>query len=154
MKEKKIHDPTSMHEVAIVYKRPLFDTMPHITNSEDVNSIIKEVVDLNTLDLKEFFWVLLLNNGNRVLGIAEIGRGDTKAVTVNVKEIFQLVIKTNAVGLVLCHNHPSGILKPSEADKAMTKKIKEASKLFSVSLLDHVIITSEDYYSFVDGGLI
>lgn len=154
MKNLKIGDLSCMCEVSITYKRPLFDKMPHIKSSEDANDIIKGAIDLDCLDYKEFFWVLLLNNSKRVLGISEIGKGDTQGVVVNIKEIFQLVLRTNATAIIICHNHPSGNLVASKNDRTMTTKVKEISKLFSISLVDHLIITSENYYSFAEEGLL
>ena len=144
-----------IHEVAVIYKRPLLNTMKLITCSNDINSFLREVIDINTLDLKEYFWVILLNNSNRILCFSEIGKGDTTGVVVNIKEIFQLAIKTNSTSLVIvCHNHPSGTLSASQLDRKITKKIKSASELFSMRLLDHIIITSESYYSFADNEIL
>jgi len=152
MKNKKILSRTSMHEVGIVYKRPLFDDMPHISNSEDVYSLMKNIIDMDTLDYKEHFWVILLNNSNRVLGCSEIARGNTTGVFVNTKEILHLALMSNSTSIILCHNHPSGTLKPSCSDKKITKKIESITKLFDINVLDHIIITSEFYYSFADEG--
>ena len=154
MKKKNVRNRNSMNEVSIVYKRPLLDEMPNVKSSIDADEILKNVIDLDTLDYKEFFWVLLLNNCNSVLGFAEIGKGDTKGVIVNVKEIFQLTLTSNATSIILCHNHPSGKLKASISDKNITSKVKEIAELFSVTLLDHLILTSESYYSFADNGIL
>ncbi|MFY0602717.1 MAG: JAB domain-containing protein [Flavobacteriaceae bacterium] len=143
-----------MHEVGIVYKRPLFDSMPHIKSQFDAYEILMEIIDKDTIDHKEFFWVLLLNQSNRLLGYSEIGKGDTKVVVVNVKEIFQLVVKMNASAILLCHNHPSGNLKASKQDIELTNKVKKACDLFSVSLLDHLILTSEYFSAFSEEGLL
>lgn len=152
MRTTEIRNENRMHEVAIVYKRPVFDSMPQISNSQDAYEIIKKFIDTETIDLKEFFWVLLLNRCNRVLGYSEIGKGDTHAVIVNVKEIFQLVLKTNASAIILCHNHPSGNLNKSKTDEELTEKINIIGQLFSITLLDHIIITSEGFYSFSKNG--
>jgi DNA repair protein RadC len=78
--------------------------------------------------------------------------GSTSGTTVNLKEIFQLVLKTNAVAIILCHNHPSGNLKPSNADIALTKRIKSLADVVDIAVLDHIILTSEGYYSLSDEG--
>lgn len=151
MEAKKI-DSKKMYEVGIVYKRPLFDTMPMIKNSSDAHTVLSKLIDYDLVDFKEYFWVLLLTKSNRVLGFSQIGMGDTASVVVNIKEIFQLALKTNACGLILCHNHPSGNLTSSKPDRTLTEKIKIAGKIFSIDLVDHIIITSEGFYSLADNG--
>lgn len=143
---------TTMHEVSIVYRRPLFDTLPKIRQSKSAYAILKTCIDEETIDFKEFFWVLLLNNNNRVLGFSEIGRGDISGVIVNVREIFQLALTTNAKAIILAHNHPSGSLTPSQADIGITERVHRIGEFMSISLLDHLIITSEYYVSFADEG--
>lgn len=154
MNNTKLHNRSSMHEVGIVYKRPLLDDMPLVNSSEDAYNVLRTVIDDETIDHKEYFWLLLMNNANRALGFAEIGKGDVRGVVVNTKEIFQLAINVNAAGIIVSHNHPSGTLKPSQRDKDITKKVQVIGELFSVNLLDHIIITSEGYYSFSDEGLL
>ena len=151
MKQKNVSTQLlSCSEVEIHYKRPLFQNMIHIKSSEDVDKTIKQFINPKRIDLKEFFWVVLLTNANRVLGISEIGAGTVKGVVSNFHEIFQLILLTNAVAFCVIHNHPSGNLKPSEKDKSITKKLQKIAKLFDVTFLDHLIITSEGYYSFSD----
>ena len=144
----------SSSEIQIHYKRPLFSAMRYISCAEDVNSILVDFVDLTRIDLKEFFWVLLLNHANRLLGVSEISIGNLSGVAVNVKEIFQLTLLTNASSVIVAHNHPSGNLKPSNRDREITKKIKSGLSVLDVSLLDHLIISSESFYSFVHEGLL
>ncbi len=141
-----------MHEVKITYVRPVYHSMPTIKCSKDVDAVLRNFVDLETLDLKEFFWVLLLTNGNKVLCISEISKGETTGTVVNLKEIFQLALKANATGIILCHNHPSGKLRPSKKDHKITEKINVLAAFHSFELLDHLIISSEGYYSFLDEG--
>ncbi|AUP79126.1 JAB domain-containing protein [Flavivirga eckloniae] len=151
MKKEMIkNNVTKIHEVGIVYKRKLFDEMITIKSSRDIDTFLRKTIDLEIVDLKEVFWVILLNNSHKILGLSEIGVGDAKGVIVNTIEIFQLAIKTNATSIVICHNHPSGKLVASRQDKSITQKIKQAAELFSIKLLDHIIITSEHYYSFSD----
>lgn len=139
-----------IHEVEIVYKRPVLDSMSKVTRPEDSVSLFRQVIPPDRIDYKEFFLVALLGRSNHVLGISMIGMGSTSGSAVNIKEIFQLAIKTNATSIILCHNHPSGNLLPSESDIAITRRIKEACKLCDIVLLDHLIITSEGFYSFIE----
>lgn len=140
------------NEVEIHYKRPMLDTKLKLNSSETTNELLRKFIDTNKIDFKEFFWVLLLSNNNQVLGISEIAIGQTMGVSVNIKEIFQLALLANASVIIVAHNHPSGKLEPSKADKNITKKIKSAAKLLDITLLDHLIITSESYASFSDNN--
>ena len=142
------------HEVGIIYRRPLYREMPTIVSSQDADVVMKGIIDMDTIDHKEFFWILLLNHAHKVLGYSEIGKGDTSGVAVNIKEIYQIAILANASSILLCHNHPSGKLDYSEADKSITQKIKKIGELLSIKVLDHLIITSESYISFADEGMI
>ncbi len=151
---KELFAITTCHEVQIHYKRPIFDTTKKITSSESANTLLREFIDLNRIDHKEFFWVILLTNANQVIGISEIGAGCTKGVTVNTTEVCQLALLTNAVSVVVAHNHPSGNLKPSSCDRKITTKLKEILDIIDVTLFDHLIITSEAFTSFADNNWI
>tara|TARA_R110002051_G_C8763073_1_gene502026 strand:- start:3353 stop:3820 length:468 start_codon:yes stop_codon:yes gene_type:complete len=148
------HDLMRPHEVTLHYKRPLFDRMQKISSSRDSHHLLKEFIDPNILDVKEFFWTMFLTRTNRVLGIATIGCGDVTGVMVNIREIFQLTLLFHATHIIVAHNHPSGKLTPSEKDKKITRKLQRGVALFDVKLLDHLILTSESYYSFSDNGIL
>ena len=154
MKTKKLTLLTNVlcHEVEIHYKRPIFKKEERIKSSEDINRIIRTFADKKRIDHKEFFWLVLLSNANQVLGIAEISSGTAKGVVVNIAEVFQMIITTNSQSFAVVHNHPSGKLEPSASDRKLTNKLKKASKLFDIVLLDHLIITSESYVSFSDSN--
>lgn len=138
------------HEVSIIYHRPLFDNSKRISSSETVIAILRDYLGNLSLDYKEYFWVLLLSRANQVLGISTTGVGNTTSVGVNIREIVQLALLSNATAVVVAHNHTGGTLTPSEADKNCTEKIKAALNLVDIKLLDHLILTSEGYYSFSD----
>ncbi|WP_299884389.1 RadC family protein [uncultured Lacinutrix sp.] len=140
------------HEVQIHYKRPLFDTEKKIKSSTDTESILRDFIDTKRIDHKEFFWVILLTNASQVINISEIGVGSSNGVSVNVKEICQLALLSNAMRIIIAHNHPSGTLEPSQADRQLTQKLKQTLNLLDIELLDHLIITSESYISFVDNN--
>lgn len=143
-------DASICHEVQIHYKRPLFDAERNIKSSIDMEAILRDFIDAKRIDHKEFFWIVLLSNANQVLGLSEIGVGSSNVVAINIKEICQLALLANATRVIACHNHTSGRLVPSEADRQLTKKLTKALKLLDIELLDHLIITSEGYASFVD----
>lgn len=123
-----------------------------ITSSDKAFEIILNSWDKNTIELQEEFKVLLLNRANIVLGIYPLSKGGVAGTVVDVKLIFGVALKCNASGMILCHNHPSGNLKPSKQDIEITKKIKQCSELFEISLLDHLIISNFGYYSFSEEG--
>jgi DNA repair protein RadC len=141
-----------IQEVQIHYSRPNIIEMPQITCSMQTEALLRSHIDLKRLDLKEFFWIILLTHTNHVLGISEIAVGDTAEVAVNKKEIFQLALKANASHIILCHNHPSGNTQPSLSDLSLTKDIASFSSMIGVTIADHLIISSEGYYSFADEG--
>ena len=98
---------------------------------------------------------MLLTRSNKVLGIASISKGGISGTVTDVRIILQAAIKSNASGLIVCHNHPSGNLNPSESDTKLTQKIKESGNIMDIQLLDHLIITpDESYYSVADEGLL
>jgi len=97
-------------------------------------------------------WALFTNRANKVLGSFLLSEGGVTGTVLDARIIFQGAILCNATGIILAHNHPSGNLRPSQSDLDMTKKIKEAGKLFDISLLDHIILTDEKYYSMADEG--
>ena len=134
--------------VEIHYKRPALRQMPKICSREEAYNYIIGIINLNRMDHKEFFWVILLNNANRVLGVSELGVGTTNGCLVNVKEVLQLALLSNSSKIVLCHNHPSGTLAFSESDHKITDKITKACSYMDIEVLDHLIITSEGYHAY------
>ena len=102
----------------------------------------------------EFIYMLMLNRQNQVLGCHQISKGGMTGTVVDVRVVFQVALKSCATSIILGHNHPSGNLNPSESDTKITQKIKEAGNLMDIQLLDHLIISDKDYYSFADNGLI
>ncbi len=122
---------------------------PSIGGSRDVYNLVRG----RMLDLPhEEFWVLLLNRANRVIDTLRISQGGTAATVVDVKIIMRSALQQLASGIILCHNHPSNNLQPSRQDDAITRKIKEAAQLFEISVLDHLVITEDGYYSYADEG--
>ncbi|MCH7411869.1 JAB domain-containing protein [Belliella sp. R4-6] len=127
---------------------------PRINSSEDASKLLRENWDEDNLGFIEEFKVMLLSRCNKVIGICNIAKGGTTCVTVDLKLLMATAIKGVAMGIILAHNHPSGNLKSSDQDKRLTAKIKEACKIFDITVLDHIILTEESYYSFADEGLI
>lgn len=123
-----------------------------IKSGEDTYNVLLASWDMDTIELHEEFKLLLLNRANEVLGIYTLSKGGITGTVVDQRLIFAVALKCNATGIILCHNHPSGNLKPSVADVTITNKIKECGELFDINLLDHLIITKNGYYSFVQEG--
>jgi len=124
---------------------------PQIGSSKDAYKVLKiHLSDLRT----EEFWVLFLNQNNRVLHISQLTQGGINQSLVDLRVLFKIAMDHFATGIIVSHNHPSGNLKPSQEDIGITKKIKEAGELLNIQLLDHLIITQNSYLSFADEGLI
>jgi DNA repair protein RadC len=142
-------------EVQLIYKSKVPASQRRkITCSKDALDIFKQSWSSDTLDYYEEFKILLLNRSNSVLGLMAISKGGISGTVTDVRIILQAALKSNSSGLIVCHNHPSGNLNPSESDTKITQKIKEAGNLMDIQLLDHLIINDEDYYSFADNGLL
>lgn len=103
---------------------------------------------------KEHFWVIALNNANRILNLELVSIGSTSSTIVKPMEVLSIPLQKRAVGVILVHNHPSGSLQPSEADKDLTDRLIQACRLMNTPVLDHVIITEHSYYSFQESGLL
>lgn len=142
-------------EVELVYKTKVKPSQrPKITTSVDAYEILQKIWNRDKIELVEEFKVLLLNRSNKVLGVLDASSGGITGTVADPRIILTAAIKANAVGIVLSHNHPSGSLKPSRADEELTVKIREAARFLDMTVLDHIIITSEGYYSFADEGLL
>ncbi len=102
----------------------------------------------------EEFWVLYLNNSNKVVHRSQLSKGGITGTVVDVRLAFKSAFECNATGMILCHNHPSGTLTPSDADRQITKKLKQAGENLDIKILDHLIITESHYLSFADEGLL
>lgn len=122
-----------------------------ISSSKDVYQLfVAALADL----YHEEFWVVFLNHRNGIIGKEKISTGGLSATVVDVRIVLKKALQKLASGIILVHNHPSGSLMASQADKQLTNKLKEAAKLLDISLLDHVIVADTGYYSFADEGMI
>jgi DNA repair protein RadC len=124
---------------------------PKVVTSSDAASIFRPL--LSDLPHEEF-WILLLNRNNLAIDKMMISQGGLAGTVIDVRIILKVALDKLACSIILCHNHPSGNLIPSEADKEITKKIKEAGKHMDIPVLDHLIIGNDAYFSFADEGLI
>ena len=122
-----------------------------ITNSTDVAGYLQ--VWLKDYR-KEVFAVVFLNRANKINHFEIVSEGGITGTVADPRVILKKALEENAVSLILCHNHPSGNLKPSIADQELTLKIKEAAKYFDIKVIDHVIVSDEGYFSFADEGIL
>jgi DNA repair protein RadC len=125
-----------------------------ITSAKVASEIFKRFIGKNKIDTQELVAVAYLSQSNKVLGVYVHTIGSISSANVDVRLILAGALQMGAVSLVLCHNHPSGNLKPSDADKTVTKQLIKASSYHSINVLDHIIITKESYFSFAENGLI
>jgi DNA repair protein RadC len=121
-----------------------------ITSSKAVFNIMQPLIGEL---LHEEFWVLFLNNSNKVIHKAQLSKGGMTGTVVDTRIIFKTALEYNAISLILTHNHPSGKLVASESDKEITRKLQLAGKQMDIMILDHVIITESSYFSFADEGI-
>ncbi|RKS99916.1 DNA repair protein RadC [Flavobacterium sp. 123] len=121
-----------------------------ITSSQTIFQIMQPII--GELPHEEF-WIIYLNNSNKVISKSQLSKGGITGTLVDTRLVFKVALEMGATSLILCHNHPSGTIMPSDADKLITKKLKLAGDSLDVKVLDHLIITETKYYSFVDEGI-
>jgi DNA repair protein RadC len=124
-----------------------------VTSSKDASDYIRQFF-YDDIEIFESFFILLLNRANNTIGYAKISQGGIAGTVVDVRIIAKYAIESLCSGVILAHNHPSGNNQPSKEDINITQKIKEALKLFDVTVLDHVILTADNYYSMADEGVL
>ena len=122
-----------------------------ITSSTSVFELMQPIVG----ELRhEEFWIIYLNNSNKVIQKSQLSKGGITGTLVDVRLVLKNALEVGATSLILAHNHPSGTLKPSEADKEITNKLKKAAESLDIKVLDHLIITEKAYFSFADEGIL
>lgn len=142
-------------EIELVYRSKVKAAeRPRITSSKDAYDILLNYWDENKIEFIEQFKILLVNRGNKVLGVYEVSTGGVTGTVADPRLIFAAALKANATAIILAHNHPSSNLKPSQADEQLTHKIKEGGRYLDIQVLDHLIVCSDGYYSMADEGLL
>lgn len=122
-----------------------------ITSSKSIFELMQPII--GELGHEEF-WIIYLNNSNKVLTKSQLSKGGITGTLVDVRLVYKAALEMGAVSIILSHNHPSGALQPSEADKQITRKLKLAGESLDIRILDHLIITETNYYSFADEGIL
>lgn len=141
-------------EVQLSYKSNVkSSTRYKINSSQDAYELLIKYFPDDTIEYKESFKVVLLNQSNKVLGIVLISEGGISATYVDVRLILQAALLANATQVILAHNHPSGSMKPSTLDDVLTEKLRKVTELMEIHVADHIILSPEkEYYSYHDEG--
>ena len=145
-----------VNEIKVSYKGGVKSAFwTKINHSQDAANLLFKNWDKDTIEVHESFKILLLNNSNKVKGVHQISQGGITGTLVDIRLLFATILKSLSVAIILAHNHPSGKLKPSEADINITNKIKRAAKFLDILVLDHIILAPNGgHYSFKDEGII
>lgn len=158
LKEEGVTLSHQVGEVDLVYKRKIdiHHSIRKIGNSRDVEKIFRSSYDEGQIEHREYFKIILLSTRHLVLGIVTISQGGITGTVADIRVMYQAALLCNATSIVLCHNHPSGNMQPSQSDIALTRKIKEAGLILELQVLDHIILGYEDdcFYSFADEGML
>lgn len=154
-KENSKPDWYYVAELELFYKSKVKPSQrPQVSSSRDIYKLLLGLWNPDKIEMLEEFKVLFLNRANKVLGVMDVASGGITGCVADPRIILAAAVKANAVNIVMAHNHPSGSIKPSRADEQLTQKIKEAARWMDINVLDHLIITDGDYYSFADEGLL
>jgi DNA repair protein RadC len=148
---------SNLGEVTLNYKyhNPSIKDRPLITNAAEAVAVIKLVIDMQRIGLQEQFIVIYLNQANKVIGTMNVFSGSINSTVIDIKLILASGILLMSKSVIVAHNHPSGNLKPSKEDLALTKRLSNALQYMEMKLVDHFIITpDDDYLSFANEGLL
>jgi DNA repair protein RadC len=149
------NDLSLVAEVELIYKSKIkASERPHVSKAREVYELFLKNWDKNKIGFIEQLKIMLLNRRHRVLGILEVSTGGVSGTIADPKIIFMAALKANASETIVCHNHPSGCLKPSGADQALTEKLVRGGLFLGLPVVDHLIITEEGFLSFAEEGLI
>lgn len=150
-----VNNLTQVSEVTIAY-RPKFKASerPQVTTAHHAYQIFLHHWGKDTIELLEEFKIMLLNRYNKVLGVATISVGGLDKTVVDPKVVFAIALKAKASSIILAHNHPSGNINTSLIDKQVTRKLVQCGELLEIQVSDHIIITSDGYYSYANDGLL
>ena len=143
----------NVSEIEVSYKpKKIVDY--RLDSSLKTFELILQDWEQNTIEMQEEVKIILLNRSYKALGTYSLAKGGIAGCVVDIKLILSVALKTLASGIIMVHNHPSGNLKPSTADINITEKLKSACKLLEIELLDHLIITRDNYFSFADEAML
>ena len=142
----------NLNEIQVSYNTDSI-RKPNIDNANTAYHLFLNSWNLNNIELLEEFKVMFLNQANKVLGLYSLSKGGINQCTVDIRHIYSIALKVNASAIIVAHNHPGGNLKPSKEDLKITSQIAAAGDILNIKLLDHMIITKEDFLSIEQSGL-
>ncbi len=146
---------TQYSKVKITFKKKkVTRELEPVNKSFLVADLFRAFYEPRTIELNEYLYAAYVDAGKRPLAVVKISDGRLDSVTVDIRAIVRIALECNANSVFLCHNHPSGTLKPSLSDKLITKELRKALHLFSIDLVDHIILTEAGYLSLADEGLL
>ena len=125
-----------------------------ISCSRDVADFFRMIFDSETLEIYESMFAVFLNRSNNTIGFFRVSQGGLSGTVIDIRLVLKTALESLAHSIIICHNHPSGNIQPSDADRQITSKLKQAAALMDIQILDHVVLTSDSYFSFSDEGLI
>ena len=149
-KLKTLKKEFTVREIDITFKQEKL-AYNRVGSSKDAYLFVKDML-FEGMEVQEHFIVLFMSQSNQIIGYYRHSKGTINSTQVDIELILAVAIKTLSKAMIVSHNHPSGNKKPSDADRRMTKKLKQAAAVFDIAVLDHIIATSNDYYSFADNG--
>jgi DNA repair protein RadC len=123
-----------------------------VCSSSKAANLFRQFMDPDQLQYREMFYALFLNRNNEIVGLFKVSEGGISSTVVDPKVLLSQALLIGASGIIVCHNHPSGNIQPSQSDFNLTEKLKNAASYLDMSILDHVILTENNYYSFADMG--
>ena len=143
-----------LNEIIVSYESTVWDDAP-ITSMSAAETMLRKIylITRSQISLKEYFFILLLNRSNRVIGYYKLSEGGITSTIADIRIVFATALKCLATGIILCHNHPSKNVSPSDQDKALTKKFREAGNLLDITIIDHLILTTDECYSFIEHAI-
>lgn len=148
-------DYNAIPEIELRYtKRGLPEERLQLSSSHECYKALKTMFNSDTIEYREEFLCILLDKGYKTLGFFKVSSGGMISTVVDPRMIFAAALKAAATGIILAHNHPSGNLKPSEPDIAITRRLKQGGEILGINILDHLIISPSGYYSFNDEGML
>ena len=153
MEQEILSIVNTVAEIELSYKSKIKPSLrPIVKRSDEAYALLYQTWDKNRIELAEEFKVMLVNRASRVLGICSLTIGTNVGTVADPKQVFIVALKANAPNIIIAHNHPSGSTTPSQADHELTQRMKKAGEILNVKVLDHIIVTTEGFYSFADEG--
>ncbi len=144
--------PVATIKLSFIPTIPFHSTV--LCSSAQIAEFLRSLYDKEIYQYSESFYAIYLNRANLIIGVTELSKGGITGTVVDIRTVLAIALSCAATSIIISHNHPSSSVKPSGADEKITARLKAAAALFDITLLDHIIITHQHYYSFADEGLL